>query len=160
MGKKNEMKGCMQFFVFFVNKQKFAIPLESVEKVIQAVEICSLPHTPGYMAGIINMHGEVIPVINMHFLFGWESGELDITDQFIIVLTSKFKFALWVDSTQGIIEAEDENILQSERIQYEEKFVQGIVKLENGMVLISDADKFFSKKELEDIESALKHTDK
>lgn len=146
----------LKLLIFQIDNQQFALPLTVVEKVIEIVEIRQLPKTPEYVYGIINMYGEIISVINLRSLFGLPSKEIELSDQLLIVSTSLFKHALWIDATDKIIEIDRNKIVRSEKLKYGKKFVQGVVKLENGMVLINDVEKFLSSGELKELELALK----
>jgi purine-binding chemotaxis protein CheW len=146
----------LKLLIFKIDNQQFALPITAVEKVIEIVDIRLLPKTPKYVCGIINMHGEIISVINLRLLFGLQEKEIELSDQLLIVSTSLFKHALWIDSTDKIIEIDRNKIVHSEEIKYGEKYVQGVVKLENGMVLINDVEKFLSSDELKELELALK----
>ncbi|MCD6354087.1 MAG: purine-binding chemotaxis protein CheW [Prolixibacteraceae bacterium] len=144
-----------KFILFQLNKQQFALPLPVVERVVQMVEIVPLPKAPEYIPGVINSSGEIIPVIDIRLLFGMKHREVELSDQLIITVTSQIKFALWVDVTYEVDQIESSRIEKGEKIKYGEKFVQGIAKLDDGMVLIADVDKFLSEEELKQLEVAL-----
>jgi purine-binding chemotaxis protein CheW len=150
------MEKIKKLIVFSIDNQRFALYLSAVEKVVQVVEICPLPKMPDYIHGIINLHGEIIPVINTRFLFDMPMNEIELSDQLIIVKTSSRKLALLVNSTHEIIEIKKDEIVKSDNIIYGGKFVQGVIKLEDGMVLINDVDKFLSPEELKQLETQLK----
>ena len=146
----------LKLIIFQLDNQQFALPITVVEKVIEIVDIRLLPNSPKYIFGIINMHGEIISVINLRSLFGLKEKEIELSDQLLIVTTSVFKHAIWVDATDKIIEIDKSKIVHSEEIKYGGKYVQGVVKLENGLVLINDVEKFLSSDELKELELALK----
>lgn len=144
----------MQLVIFKIGKQRFALPLQLVERVIQAVAVYALPEAPPFIPGVLNMHGEIFPVVNLGMLFGIKQQDMEPTDQFIIVNTNAGKLALWVDIVYDLTETDEIEIFGAGKIQYGAKYIQGIVKMKNGMVLIADANKFLSKDELEKIEFA------
>lgn len=149
--KTNQIK----LVVFQVDNQKFALPLHNVVRAIQIVHIRELPNSPKYVSGLINIHGEIISVINLRLLFGFSSKTMDLCDQLIIVSTSNLKIALWVDSIQDLIEINEEDIVRSGKIKFGKKSVQGVIKLEDGMVLLNDVDQFLSPTELQELQGAL-----
>ena len=94
----------IKLVIFQIDQQQFALPLNVVERAIQIVEIQALPNAPKYVSGVINMHGEVISVINMRRLFGMQEKELEMTDKLLIVSSSKIEMALWIDEVHNVIE--------------------------------------------------------
>ena len=146
-----------KYVIFQLTNQQFALPLTVVEQVIQVVEMSPWPKMPEYIHGIINLHGEVIPVINIHFLFGLPTKKIELSDQLIIATTSSRKLAVLVDSSHEVIELEDDKVVNSEKIMFEMMYVQGVMKLENEMVLINDIDEFLSPENLKRLEESLKN---
>jgi purine-binding chemotaxis protein CheW len=144
--------------IFQINKAQFALPLNVVDRAIQIVDIQLLPNAPKYVCGIINMHGEVISVINMRRLFGMPEKELELTDKLLIVSTSRIKMALWIDEVHKVIEIDTKDLVNSDEIKYGKKNIKGIVKLESGMVLLNDVEKFLNPEELEELEIAIQET--
>lgn len=149
------MSEILKFVGFSIDRQKFALPLVFVNRVIHVVEICPLPKTPAFIQGIINFHGDIIPVINMRSLFGLQQREIELTDKLIVADIPSGKFAFLVDSTQGVLEINENKIIQTKAINYGDKFIQGVIKNDDGMMLINDVEKFISKDELLQLELAI-----
>lgn len=145
-----------KLLVFQIDNQRFALPLSVVRKVIQVVEFTPLPKMPEYIHGIINYHGDIIPVINMSFLFSITPKEVEITDRLIIASTSSgSKLAMLATVVRDIVEVNPDDIVKPEHIIYGMRFVQGVIKIADGMVLINDIDKFLSKEELMQLEEEI-----
>lgn len=149
------MEKMLHLVVFRLDDKRFALPLNVIERVVQVVYMHKLPEMPDYLQGIINMYGEVIPVINMRHLFGMPQRELELSDQLIIATTASLKVALLVDATNDVIEIEADNMVKSQQIKYGIKYVQGVLKLENDMILINDIDSFLDENQLTTLREAL-----
>ncbi len=155
MGKIIELLG------FKLDNQNFGLPLNDVEKVVQVVWIQSLPKMPQYIHGVINLHGEIIPVINVRYIFGFPSKEIQLSDQLIIANMSTKKFALLVDLTNEVIGISENDIVKSNEIIVGIRYLKGVVELKDGMLLINNIEKFLSEDELKKLEQALvNHTKK
>ena len=89
---------------FFLDKQGYALPIACVESVLRAVEITLLPKAQEFVCGVINVHGEVIPVVNMRKLFEREQRTLRKEDIFIVCKFASQSFTLWVDEIGEILE--------------------------------------------------------
>jgi purine-binding chemotaxis protein CheW len=143
------MEKTNKIVVFSLDDHRFAIHLRHVHKVIHAVEITQLPKAPEYVLGIINYHGKLIPVINVRRIFQLDERKLNVNDKFIIVDSAMRTIALWVDNIHDIIDCAQKDIINSEKIMLGIKYVEGVLKFENGMVLLHDLDQFLTIEEVE-----------
>lgn len=149
------MKQTYIFTAFTLDAQSFALPVSSVERVVRVTEVTPLPEAPDVVYGIINYKGQVIPVCNIRRRFGFPDIEINLSHQFIIARTSKRTVALLVDDVTGTVEREENEIVPAGQVLQEMKYVRGIVKLEDGLVLIHDLDEFLSLDEERVLEKAL-----
>jgi purine-binding chemotaxis protein CheW len=152
------MDEIVKFVAFSIDKQQYALPLDNVERVIHVIEIIELPNSPEFIHGVINLYGKVIPVINIRARFGIKTKDIELSDQLIIISIPSGKLALLVDSTHEIILIDKEEIIDSEKIIFAKKYIQGVIKQKNGLVLINDVDKFLNNEEKEQLDIVLKKT--
>ena len=96
-----------QIVTFSLDQRLYALPLNSVVRVIHALYISSLPKAPAIICGIINVKGQIIPVVDIRKRFGFKSREIDRDDQLIIANTGKRTIALIVDEVNEILEVEE-----------------------------------------------------
>lgn len=150
----------LKFVSFGIGSQRFGLPYQLVERIVQVVEIRPLPQTPDFISGIINFHGTVIPVITPRILFGIPEKGIELSDQLMIVNTSSRKLALLVDSTYEVFDIKENEIIKSDKILSGMKYLKGVIKLEDEMILISDIDEFLSDEELKRLEIAMDQMEK
>ncbi len=131
------------YIVFWLDKQKFALNLSIVERVVRIAEVAPIPKTPDFILGAINYQGEFIPVVNTRNLFNLKEKDASLSDQLIIALVSNIKIALWVDSVSDIIEQDNKNIIKSDQVLMNSEYVEGALKLNDEMVIIYDLNTFF-----------------
>ena len=93
------------YIIFLVDKQRFALRLSKVEKIVSMVEIIQIPKSPEFMLGAINFHGDFLPVIDLRKLFLLPISEVDINDKLIIVNTIESKVVLYAKSVEDIVES-------------------------------------------------------
>ncbi len=149
------MNNIIQIVVFNLDEQLFALKLSSVERTIRIAEITPLPEGPEIVLGVVNIQGKVIPVFNIRRRFRLPEREISLSDHFIIAHTSKRTVSLLVDSVSGIIEIPEQEIVLTEKVIPGMEYIEGVVKLENGMVLIHDLDRFLSFDEQEALDRAM-----
>lgn len=136
-----------QLLVFVLDGRPYAVKLQAVERVVSAVEITPLPEGPDMVIGVINVQGQVIPVINVRRKFRLRERELDLNDSLVIVKGSKWAIAFAVDSVEGVIERRDEEIISFEKILPGMEHTEGVVKLGDDIVFLQDIDKALSFEE-------------
>ncbi|MEX2090223.1 MAG: chemotaxis protein CheW, partial [Bacteroidota bacterium] len=111
---------------------------------------------PEIVLGVLNVHGAVIPAVNIRKRFNITEQEIGISDQLIIARTKRRMVALPVDAVLGVLEYPEELIVKAEQIVPHLDYVQGVLKLDDGLVLIHDLDTFLSLDEHLTLDEAMK----
>jgi purine-binding chemotaxis protein CheW len=138
-----------------LDERSFCLYLSQVEKVISACEVTPLPGAPEIVLGVINLHGNVIPVVNVRKRFRLADKEIDLSDRLIMARTKTREVALLVDIVGEVIKSFAEKITPAAKIWPSTEFVAGIVKLDGGLILIHDLDSFLSLEEEKILDSAM-----
>jgi purine-binding chemotaxis protein CheW len=144
-----------QLVVFGVDAQRYALPLASVERIVRAAEATLLPGAPAIMLGAINVAGRVLPVLNLRRRFGLPEREIDPADQFLIAHTTRRTVVLVVDEALGMVECPATEIIRPAQIVPGLEQLQGVVRLDDGLVLIQDLEKFLSLDEARALDEAM-----
>lgn len=144
-----------QLVVFCLNGQRFALPLAAVERIVCAVEVTPLPGAPAVVLGAIDVAGCVLPVLNIRRRFLLPEREVGPADQFLIARTARRTLALVIDEAHGVIEHAPSDLIASDRIVPGLGQFQGVVKLDDGLVLIHDLEKFLSLDEARTLDEAM-----
>jgi len=146
--------------LFNLDNQGYALNLYSVERVERAVEITPLPKAPEIVCGVINYHGEIIPVINLRRRFNLPERETEPEDQFIVARTTKGLVSMVVDSVSGIHEIDPNHLTKIQAAFPYTEYLSGIAKVENNIVLIHDLEKFLSLDEQRVLDEAISEREK
>jgi purine-binding chemotaxis protein CheW len=142
--------------VFSLDGQRYALSLKSVDRVIHIVEMITIPDGSGIVLGLVNIQGQVIPVLDLRRRLGLPGKEVELSDHLIIAHTSRWKMALVVDSVHEVIERSEQEILAAEKIFPGLEHIGGVVKLEDEVILIHDLEKSISINEEKALAEALK----
>ncbi len=102
--------GTRQFVSFVVEGQRFALPLESVERVVRMVRVTPVPATPSYVEGMIDLQGQVLPVVNMRKRFGLTARAPGLDDRLVVARGSGRSLALMVDDVADLVEVPSKEI--------------------------------------------------
>lgn len=141
------MNQSKHFVLFSLDEQRYALHLPVVERVLRIVEISPLPRASEIVLGMINIHGRVLPVVNLRRRFGLPEREIHLSDQLIMVQTSHRSVALVVDFVSGVIERSEDEIIPADGILPGMSYMRGVTLFQDGLILIQDLDRFLSFEE-------------
>ena len=146
-----------QIMIFTLDGQRYGLPLSAVGRVVRMVDITLLPQAPDNVLGIINVQGRVIPVINLRRRFRLPEREPALTDQLVIAHTARRAVALAADTVTDVLEYTEQETIAARDILPHVEYVEGVVKLESGLILVHDLDRFLSLEEDAALDHALEN---
>lgn len=149
------MSSLEQLVVFSLDERRYALRLSAVERVVRLVEVTPLPAAPEIVLGVINLEGRIVPVVDTRSRFRLPAKEQELSDHILIAHTARREVALLVDSVSNVVELSGGEVINSSGIVPGIEYVEGIAKLEDGMVLIHDLDRFLSLEEEKMLEEAI-----
>jgi purine-binding chemotaxis protein CheW len=137
------------FLTFKLDSEIFAIKVEKILEVLELTKITRIPKTPGYIRGVINLRGEIIPVIDLRSLFNVDTIR-DTIDTVIIILdmehhNKKMMLGAVVDSVHEVIDVIKTKIREVPELgsRYNTQFLLGMIKKDNNFVMLLDIDNIF-----------------
>ena len=149
------MQSTCQLVVFALDGQHYALPLDTVERVVRMVNVTSLPKAPAIVSGVVNVGGQITPVVNMRKRCRLPERDVALSDQLIVARTARRPLALVVDTVLDVVDCPRQDIIPAERILAEMEYVAGVVKLADGMLFIHDLDTFLSREEAQSLDDAI-----
>ncbi len=148
-----------EILIFTLDELTYALQLPAVARVIHAMEARPLPKSPEIISGIINVQGQIIPVVDIRKRFGLAERETDIDDRIIIADTGKRRIAMFVDTVTGIKELSSRQFSDFGKELPFAAYIKGVAKLDNELILIYDLEQFLNLDEELVLEQALKGKD-
>lgn len=143
------------YLTFKLDNELFAINVSKVLEILEMKPITKVPKAPSFMKGVINLRGNILPVIDTRNKFCMSQEDFTI-DTCIIVLNintdnDSLLVGAVVDSVQKVIDIPEELIQPSMSMGaiYREDFIKGIGKIDEDFIMILNIDKVFSADELE-----------
>jgi len=144
-----------QHLIFTLEGHRYTLPLPSIDRVVPAVYITPLPKAPEVVLGVINVQGQIIPVVNLRKRFRLPEREIEPSDQFIVAHTSHRVVALSVDAVLGVSDLPEQIVISGKEIVPGMEYIAGVAKQEDGVLLIHDLDTCLSLDEEKVLDSAL-----
>ncbi|MGD2094262.1 MAG: chemotaxis protein CheW [Phycisphaerales bacterium] len=139
-----------KYLTFALANEEYGLEILKVREIIGYMEITAVPQTPAYVKGVINLRGQVIPVVDLRAKFGMETS--DITDEtcIIVVETSqgdhKFSTGIVVDHVEEVLDIAGEDIEEAPQFgsSVNTDFILGMGKIGDNVKILLDIDEVLS----------------
>ena len=149
-----------QYLTFKLEEEIFALDISKVREVLDFTAITKVPRTPEFMRGVINLRGNVVPVVDMRLKFGMTKTENTVNTCIIIVEIhldgETTVLGALADAVQEVRELGSGQIEPAPKIgtRLKTDFIQGMGKQGEGFIIILDIDRVFSADELSLVQEA------
>lgn len=141
-----------QLVVWSLDSQRYALPLSVVERVARAVALTPLPDAPTVIRGVIDMHAQLILVVDMRLRL--PPREVALTDLLMVAHGARRAIAFFVDAVSGVIDRPLDT-LAADALAAGDGCIAGLARLPDGIVLIQDLDRLLSLDEERALDVAL-----
>lgn len=152
------MSGVNLFLVFRLDEQRYSLPLASVERVLRAVAVTPLPDAPAVILGAVNIHGRVVPVLNLRHRCSLPARSLTPADAFVLIRRSQKPAIIVVDTIDGILESPTSAVVPVDAVAPAAGCIPGLITLDDGLVLIQDVERFMTLDEERALNDAIDET--
>jgi chemotaxis signal transduction protein len=149
-----------QFLTFILNKEIFAIDIAKVREVLEFATVTRIPRTPDFMRGVINLRGNVVPVIDLKHKFGMGETERTVDTCTIIVEVDaggeQIVLGVMTDAVQEVFDIEKDQIEPPPKIgtHVDTQFIKGMGKRDDEFLIILDIDQVLTAEEMSAMGSA------
>lgn len=145
-----------EVLLFEVGGQRYALPTADVRELVRAVAITPLPGAPPVIEGVVNVRGQVMPVLDVRARFALPPKPLDPSDIFVVASAGPRGVILRVDRASQLTLVDDAAMAPPGSLGLAASHLAGVAKLDDGLVLIHDLATFLSAAEGESLEEALR----
>ncbi|MBI4848402.1 MAG: chemotaxis protein CheW [Nitrospirae bacterium] len=137
----------LQLVTFTLGNEEYAVDILKVQEINRITEITKIPNAPDYIEGVINLRGKVIPVINLRKKFGVYDKGSDENSRVIIMDIQGITNGLIVDSVSEVLRIPSDIVEPAPPMAstLSSRFIQGIAKLENRLIILIDIDKLIGE---------------
>lgn len=132
--------GDNRYVVFKLNQEYYGLPIEKVISIEKIGEITRIPNAPDYIKGVINLRGEVIPVVNLKKKLNIGDNELNMNSRIIVVNEDEMVVGLVVDFSSEVLEIDREDIDKPPETKDNQliEYISGIGKTSDRLIIILD----------------------
>jgi purine-binding chemotaxis protein CheW len=123
--------------VFRTGDAEYAVPLQFVVSIEKMGAATKIPHMPDYVKGIIEIRDELIPIIDLEYIFYQSCLKIDENARLIVIQSEKLSLGLLVNEAKEIIEIPEEKIKQVGLISFANTaYISGVASLDHRLVTI------------------------
>jgi purine-binding chemotaxis protein CheW len=139
-----------KYLTFALAHEEYGLEILKVREIIGYMDITAVPQTPPYVKGVINLRGQVIPVVDLRTKFGMETAE--ITEQTCIIVVEitqtgrKFNTGIIVDRVQEVLDISGRDIEEAPQFggSVATDFILGMAKIGESVKILLDIDRVLS----------------
>lgn len=136
-----------KYLSFQLSSEEYGIAILKVREIIGMVDVTSLPRTPAFVLGVVNLRGRIIPVIDLRRKFGMEPKEFNAETCIVVVdcgadADSAFRVGCIVDSVSEVLTIAAEHFEPAPRCANAAgDYIDGLAKLKDRVLILLDIDK-------------------
>jgi purine-binding chemotaxis protein CheW len=145
-----------QFVVFKLDEQEYAVPIETVQEIVRIPdELTHVPKTPDFVEGVINLRGNVLPVIDLRKRFDLQEKQRDEHQRIMVFVIDNISVGFIVDSVNEVLKIPKSVIQKSPELSAEQaKIFTRVANLEKQgrIIQIIEPKELLNKEELKELE--------
>lgn len=145
-----------KYLTFTLSNEEYGLEILKIKEIIGMMDITSVPKTPEFVKGVINLRGKVIPVIDLRLKFGMSAKEYDARTCIIVVEVADTKgralqVGIVVDSVSEVVNLKGEQIEPppSFGAALDTEYILGMAKVDKSVVILLDIDRVLAASETE-----------
>jgi purine-binding chemotaxis protein CheW len=141
--------------IFAVDELRLGIPVASVERVLRAVEVTPLADAPATVPGVVNVQGRIVPVVDLRARFGMRAHAISPDDHFLLVALPGRTLAVLANEALDVRAFDMSAYVPAAEVLPWLERIDGVVRLEDGLLLVTSADALLNVDEWQAVAGAL-----
>ena len=132
-----------QYVIFSLSSEECGIDIQKVTSIEQVKPIARVPKTPKYIKGVLNLRGDIIPIMDLRVRFGLPQTEETEETRIIIINIEGILLGLIADTVAEVLQFSEESIENVSGFQNELSldYIQGVGKVDNRIATLLNIDK-------------------
>jgi len=139
-----------QYIVFRLNEEKFAANINNIASITEYASITPLPNGPEYVDGLLNLRGDIIPVVNLKKRFNMDTAK-NVDQRIIIAQDDDFQIGYLVDDASQSMSVSEKNILPPPKIalKKDNQYISEVCIHDNELIIVVDLKNVLTDSEKE-----------
>ncbi len=154
MKKSDRDDGILQLVTFHVGQEEFGVDILDVREINRLMDITRVPHAPSFVEGVINLRGQVIPIVDLRSRFGLEVATRDKNARIVVVELHDSVVGFLVDSVSEVLRVSRSVVEPPPAIvgAIDSDYIEGVVKLEDRLLILLDLQKLLNGGEARELQ--------
>lgn len=145
------------YLVFRLDDQLFGVDISAITQTVRSVALTRIPSGPPLLSGLLNLHGTIIPVIDIRIQLKLARKVMGIEDRIVVVAVKTLLAAFVCDDIEGIFPIDVQTSKNAARIHPDlVDVLSGVGRLNNNTVLIYDTNALFPEGKIAEIHNKIK----
>ena len=142
-----------QLVICDLASETYGIDIEAVREIIHVQEITQAPQSPKFVEGIIDLRGQVIPVVNLRERFNLSEGDRNKDSCIVVVDIEGRGIGLMVDAVTEVLSIDSGSVVLPSSIimTADSVYLRGIAKLEGRLIILLDLQRVLPDRERDDL---------
>ena len=152
--------GSQQYVTFSLGEEMFGVEVTRAREILSVTPVTRVPQTPDYLLGVINLRGQVVPVVDMRLKLGLPAGE-ETEDTCIIVVEvlvdgESIVVGALADAVREVLEIRSDQVEPAPRLgtRLKTEFIAGMGNVNEQFLILLNIDRVFSSEELAVVQDA------
>lgn len=135
----------IQVVAFQLGNEEYAVDILYVQEIIRLLNITRVPRCPQHIEGVINLRGNIIPIVNLHSRFNLQSSENQDDKRIIVFKFDEIQVGIIVDEVSEVLRIKRHNIELAGKVYgtLEADHIKGIAKVDERLLILLDLAKVF-----------------
>jgi purine-binding chemotaxis protein CheW len=150
-----------QYLTVNLADEEYGIDILAVREIRGWTSVTRIPQAPGYVLGVLNLRGAIVPVLDLRLRFGLSREEYTGTTVTVIITVAGRLFGIVVDAVSDVLDVEQNNVrpVPDMGTAVDTEYLKGLTSIGERMVLLLDADKLLQPQDAQMLDAALNAVD-
>jgi purine-binding chemotaxis protein CheW len=143
---KRAVEATEHLATFFLGREEYGVDVRLVQEIIRVSEITQVPRAPGFIKGVINLRGRIIPVVDLRRKLNLGEVELTKHSRIVVVKVRDRLVGLLVDGASQVLKVAVSTIEQApeEVVEIDANYIRGVAKLQTRLIILMDLQKILA----------------
>jgi purine-binding chemotaxis protein CheW len=149
------MSETIQVVSFKLGSEEYGVDIAQVQEINRMVAVTHVPRAPQFMEGVINLRGQLIPIIDLRTRFGMPRAEHTKSTRIVVTEIGAKRVGMVVDSVSEVLRLPTDQIEEAPEMitGVDTEYIRGVGKIEDRLIILLDLAKIISGSERRELES-------
>ncbi|HEV7179627.1 MAG TPA: chemotaxis protein CheW [Candidatus Baltobacteraceae bacterium] len=145
----------IQVVSFRLGNEEYGVDIAQVQEIIRMVDITHVPRAPHFMEGVINLRGQLIPIIDLRTRFGMDRADHTKNTRIIVTEIVTKRVGIIVDGVSEVLNIPIENVEEAPEMiaGVGTEYISGVGKVNERLIILLELQKVITTSEKQELES-------